>query len=183
MKEPHLHTGAWGKGGSDTVRNIGVGGKSAQRRTTVTRTDAARIAGVPIRAPRPSLVQRKVGGGVRPLITSSGEHSPPRGKFRAALVSSMKKIVIFSTLAGQQHSYSGRGTCTSPPAPVAEMAEKRSPLQVGGGLCWYTCCFAPFRFERLKFLNISAERVFQIKAHNWSNQGSIFAPAVRNAGA
>lgn len=138
MKEPHLHTGAWGKGGggSDTVRNIGVGGKSAQRRTTVTRTDAARIAGVPIRAPRPSLVQRKVGGGVGPLITSSGEHSPPRGKFRAALVSSMKKIVIFSTLAGQQHSYCGRGTCTSPPAPVAEMAAKRCPttgLDVGGG--------------------------------------------------
>lgn len=131
---------------------------------------------MPIRAPRPSLVQRKVGGGVGPLITSSGEHSPPRGKFRAALVSSMKKIVIFSTLAGQQHSYSGRGTCTSPPAPVAEMAEKRFPGW-GGFVGTHAALHLSW------FLYISAERVFKIKGLNWSNQGSIFTPAVRNAGA
>lgn len=49
---------------------------------------------MPLTVPRPSSVQRKVGGGVGPLITSSKEHSPPRGKFTAALFSSMKKIIM-----------------------------------------------------------------------------------------
>lgn len=68
-----------GGGGTDMVRIIGVGGKSAQQQTTVTCTDAARVAGMPLTVPRPFLVQMKVGGGVGPIITSSREHSPLGG--------------------------------------------------------------------------------------------------------
>lgn len=51
--------------------------------------------------------------GVGPLITSSREHRPPWGMRRVTLLSSLNTIFIcyfFSTLAGQQHSSTGRGT-------------------------------------------------------------------------
>lgn len=53
---------------------------------------------------------------VGPLITGSREHRPPWGMRRVTLLSSLNKIFIcffFSTLAGQQHSYTGRGSWTS----------------------------------------------------------------------
>lgn len=69
--------------------------------------------------------------GVEPLIISSRENRPPWGMRSVTLLSSPNKIFIcyfFPALAGQRHSCTGRGACTS---SLSSRADKDMPRATG----------------------------------------------------
>lgn len=99
--------------------------------------DAAGVAGVPITAPRPSLVQRKVGGGGGAINHQFKRAQAPLGDAQGNITQLLEQnfyLLFFSTLAGQQHSFSGRGTCTS---TLSSRADKdMSPATVQTARCF-----------------------------------------------
>lgn len=133
MKEAHLYLG--GRGGglgwrwvcppqlfikTDTwLGNNDWGlviGKPPWQKALSPHTDDAWVAGMPITAPRPSLVQRKVGGGGGAINHQFKRAQAPLGDAQGNITQLPEQnfyLLFFSTLAGQQHSYTGRGTCTS----------------------------------------------------------------------
>lgn len=129
MKEAHLHMGGGGGGWfcppplsiktdiwlGKNDWGLVIGKPPRQRALSPTRMLAELLACQSLHH-APLWCRGKWVVGVGPLITSSREHRPPWGMRRVTLLSSLNTIFIcyfFSTLAGQQHSYTGRGTCTS----------------------------------------------------------------------
>lgn len=88
-----------------------------QERDLSPHTDAARVAGVPITAPRPSFGAEESGWWGGGAINHQFKRAQtPLGDAQGNITQLLEQnfyLLFFSTLAGQQHSFSGRGTCTS----------------------------------------------------------------------
>lgn len=86
------------------------------------------VADMPIIEPRPSLVQWKVGVGGRAINHQFKRAQAPLGDAQGNITQLLKQnfyLLFFTSLAGQQHSYTGRGTCTSSPSSISH--ENMSP--------------------------------------------------------